>query len=62
MTLEAGEREQLNVFGIGKLAEQCKSVDQRVLHLAVHSGQIWMSHDPLISGRVLYPLHKTILI
>ena len=46
MTLEAGEMEQLSVFGIGKLAEQCKSVNQRVLCLAAYSGQTWMSHNP----------------
>lgn len=31
VTLKAGEREQLSAFGIGKLAEQCKSVDQSAL-------------------------------
>lgn len=54
MTLEAGEREQLSVFGTEKLAEQCKSVEQRVLCLAAHSEQTLMSHNPLKtkSGRI----------
>lgn len=38
MTLEVGEREQLSVFGIRKLAEQCKSVKQKASLLAVSSG------------------------
>lgn len=62
MTLKAGEREQLSVFGIVKLAEQYKSVDQRVLCLATYSGQIWMSHSPLIAGKIFHPLQKNILI
>lgn len=59
MTLEAGEREQLSVFGIGKLAEQCKSVEQRVLCLAAYSRQTWMSHNPLIAGRIFTLCRKS---
>ena len=60
MTLEAGEREQLSVFGIGKLVEQWKSVEQRVFCLAAYSGQTWMSHNPLIAGRIFTLCRKSL--